>query len=67
MSIAAERARRDKTQQELADACGMNRMDVYLIERRGALPTHRQALAIAKFLRVPLKALFAEDEIARMI
>lgn len=66
MSIAAERQRRNKTQQELADACGMNRMDVYLIERRGALPTHKQALAIAKYLKVPLDALFAEDEIVRM-
>lgn len=66
MSIAAERRRADKTQQELADACGITRMDVYLMERRGALPTHKQALAIAKFLGCPLKALFADYEIEAM-
>lgn len=52
--IAALREKRGKTQQQLADAAGMNRPNLAVIETYGREPSVGTLLRIAKVLNVSL-------------
>lgn len=61
--IKLARVERNLTQQELADAVGVTRQTISLIEKGKYNPTLKLCLAICRTLNKTLNDLFWEDEI----
>ena len=60
--IKVERAERDVTQQQLADAVGVSRQTIVAIEKNRFLPSTPLALKIARFFSKPVESIFFLDE-----
>lgn len=61
--IKVERAEKDVTQQQLADAVGVSRQTIVAIEKGRFLPSTLLALKIARFFSKPVELIFIlEDE-----
>ena len=61
--IKVERAERDVTQQQLAEAVGVSRQTIVAIENNRFMPSTPLALKIARFFAKPVEAIFIlEDE-----
>lgn len=56
--IKVERAEKDITQQQLADAVGVSRQTIVAIEKCKFLPSTPLALKIAKYFSKPVEAIF---------
>lgn len=56
--IKVERAERDVTQQQLAEAVGVSRQTIVAIENNRFLPSTPLALKIARFFAKPVEAIF---------
>ena len=61
LRLKAARAAKDMTQQDLADAVGVTRQTVNLIERGDYNPTIRLCIAICRALGATLDQLFWEE------
>ena len=62
LSVKSERAARDMTQKQLADAVGVSRQTINAIEQGEYNPTIRLCRAICRALGKTLDELFWEDE-----
>lgn len=60
--IKVERAEKDVTQQQLADAVGVSRQTIVAIEKGKFLPSTPLALKIARYFAKPVEAIFTLDE-----
>ncbi|MDE6548790.1 MAG: helix-turn-helix transcriptional regulator [Muribaculaceae bacterium] len=61
--IKVERAEKDVTQQQLADAVGVSRQTIVAIEKGKFLPSTPLAIKIARFFDKPVESIFIlEDE-----
>lgn len=60
--IKVERAGRDITQQQLADAVGVSRQTIVAIEKNRFLPSTPLALKIAKFFSKPVESIFSLED-----
>ncbi len=56
--IKVERAEKDVTQQQLADAVGVSRQTIVAIEKNRFQPSTPLALKIARFFSKPVEAIF---------
>ncbi|MBO7257214.1 MAG: helix-turn-helix transcriptional regulator [Bacteroidales bacterium] len=61
-SIRVERAIKDITQQELAQAVGVSRQTINSIEAGKYVPSTVLSLKIAKYFQKPLEAIFELEE-----
>ena len=61
-SIRVERAIKDITQQELAQAVGVSRQTINSIEAGKDVPSTVLSLKIAKYFEKPLEAIFELEE-----
>ena len=61
-SIRVERAIKDITQQELAQAVGVSRQTINSIEAEKYVPSTVLSLKIAKYFQKPLEAIFELEE-----
>ena len=61
-SIRVERAIKDITQQELAQAVGVSRQTINSIEAGKYMPSTVLSLKIAKYFEKPLEAIFELEE-----
>lgn len=61
-SIRVERAIKDITQQELAQAVGVSRQTINSIEAGKYIPSTVLSLKIAKYFQKPLEAIFELEE-----
>ena len=61
-SIRVERAMKDITQQELAQAVGVSRQTINSIEAGKNVPSTVLSLKIAKYFEKPLEAIFELEE-----
>lgn len=61
-SIRVERAIKDITQQELAQAVGVSRQTINSIEAGKYVPSTVLSLKIAKYFQKPLEAIFEIEE-----
>ncbi len=64
-TMKVERARRDLTQEQLAELVGVTRKTINTIERGVYVPSTILALRIARALGVEFKELFTLEEVAR--
>lgn len=60
--IKVERAERDVTQQQLAEAVGVSRQTIVAIENSRFLPSTPLALKIARFFAKPVEAIFILED-----
>lgn len=60
--IKIERAEREVTQQQLADAVGVSRQTIVAIEKNRFLPSTPLALKIARFFEKPVESIFYLEE-----
>lgn len=60
--IKVERAGKDVTQQQLADAVGVSRQTVVAIEKGKFLPSTPLAIKIARFFEKPVESIFILEE-----
>ena len=60
--IKVERAEKDVTQQQLADAVGVSRQTIVAIEKGKFLPSTPLALKIARFFDKPVESIFILEE-----
>lgn len=60
--IKIERAERNVTQQQLADAVGVSRQTIVAIEKGRFLPSTPLALKIAKYFEKPVESIFFLEE-----
>ena len=60
--IKVERAERDITQQQLAEAVGVSRQTINAIETKKYVPSAVLALKIARTFGKPVEAVFALEE-----
>lgn len=60
--IKVERAERDITQQELADAVGVSRQTIVAIEKGRFLPSTLLALKISRYFSKPVEHIFILEE-----
>lgn len=60
--IKVERAEKDITQQQLADAVNVSRQTIVAIEKGRFLPSTPLALKIAKFFEKPVESIFILEE-----
>lgn len=60
--IKVERAGKDVTQQQLADAVGVSRQTVLAIEKGKFLPSTPLAIKIARFFEKPVESIFILEE-----
>lgn len=61
--IKVERAEKEVTQQQLADAVGVSRQTIVAIEKKHFLPSTPLALKIARFFSKPVESIFfLEDD-----
>lgn len=60
--IKVERAEKDVTQQQLAEAVGVSRQTIVAIEKNRFLPSTPLALKIARFFAKPVEAIFILEE-----
>ena len=56
--IKVERAEKEVTQQQLADAVGVSRQTIVAIEKSRFLPSTPLALKIARFFSKPVESIF---------
>lgn len=56
--IKIERAEKDITQQQLAEAVGVSRQTIVAIEKNRFLPSTPLALKIARFFAKPVESIF---------
>lgn len=61
-TVKVERAVRDITQQELANAVGVSRQTINSIEAGGYVPSAVLALKIARYFGKPTESIFELDE-----
>ena len=60
--IKVERAEKDVTQQQLADAVGVSRQTIVAIEKGKFLPSTPLALKIAKYFAKPVETIFILED-----
>ena len=60
--IKIERAEKEITQQELADAVGVSRQTIVAIEKNRFQPSTPLALKIARYFSKPVEAIFILEE-----
>lgn len=60
--IKIERAEKDVTQQQLAEAVGVSRQTIVAIEKNRFLPSTPLALKIARFFLKPVESIFILEE-----
>ncbi len=60
--IKVERAEKDITQQQLAEAVGVSRQTIVAIERNRFLPSTPLALKISKYFGKPVESIFILEE-----
>ncbi|MCM1356303.1 MAG: helix-turn-helix transcriptional regulator [Staphylococcus sp.] len=60
--IKVERAERDITQQQLAEAVGVSRQTIVAIEKNRFLPSTPLALKISRFFSKPVESIFILEE-----
>ncbi|MDE6095254.1 MAG: helix-turn-helix transcriptional regulator [Muribaculaceae bacterium] len=60
--IKVERAERDITQQQLAEAVGVSRQTIVAIEKNRFLPSTPLALKISKYFGKPVESIFILEE-----
>ncbi|MDE5998105.1 MAG: helix-turn-helix transcriptional regulator [Muribaculaceae bacterium] len=60
--IKVERAEKDVTQQQLADAVGVSRQTIVAIEKGKFLPSTPLAIKIARFFEKPVESIFILEE-----
>ncbi len=60
--IKVERAERDITQQQLAEAVGVSRQTIVAIEKNRFLPSTPLALKISRFFGKPVESIFLLEE-----
>ncbi len=60
--IKVERAERDITQQQLADAVGVSRQTIVAIEKNRFLPSTLLALKIGRYFGKPVESIFILEE-----
>lgn len=61
-TIKIERARKEVTQQQLADAVGVSRQTIVAIERSRFLPSTPLALKIARYFSRPVESIFILED-----
>lgn len=60
--IKVERAEKDVTQQELADAVGVSRQTIVAIEKEKFMPSTPLAIKIALFFDKPVESIFILED-----
>lgn len=60
--IKVERAEKDVTQQQLAEAVGVSRQTIVAIEKGRFLPSTPLALKIARYFEKPVETIFILEE-----
>lgn len=60
--IKVERAEKDITQQQLAEAVGVSRQTIVAIEKKRFLPSTPLALKIARYFGKPVEAIFLLED-----
>ncbi len=60
--IKVERAEKEVTQQQLADAVGVSRQTIVAIEKSRFLPSTPLALKIARFFSKPVESIFILED-----
>ena len=60
--IKVERAERDITQQQLADAVGVSRQTIVAVEKNRFLPSTPLALKISRYFGKPVESIFILEE-----
>lgn len=60
--IKVERAERNITQQQLAEAIGVSRQTIVAIEKGRFMPSTPLALKIARFFEKPVETIFILDD-----
>ncbi|MBD5280689.1 MAG: helix-turn-helix transcriptional regulator [Muribaculaceae bacterium] len=60
--IKVERAEKDITQQQLAEAVGVSRQTIVAIEKNRFLPSTPLALKIAKYFGKPVESIFILED-----
>lgn len=60
--IKVERAEKEVTQQQLADAVGVSRQTIVAIEKGKFLPSTPLAIKIARFFEKPVESIFILEE-----
>ena len=60
--IKVERAEKDVTQQQLAEAVGVSRQTIVAIEKGHFMPSTPLALKIARFFSKPVETIFILEE-----
>lgn len=60
--IKVERAEKEVTQQQLADAVGVSRQTIVAIEKSKFLPSTPLALKIARFFSKPVESIFILED-----
>ncbi len=60
--IKVERAEKDITQQQLAEAVGVSRQTIVAIEKNRFLPSTPLALKISKYFGKPVESIFILEE-----
>lgn len=60
--IKVERAERDITQQQLAEAVGVSRQTIVAIEKSRFLPSTPLALKISRYFGKPVESIFILEE-----
>jgi putative transcriptional regulator len=61
-TLKVQRARKDLTQQQLADMVGVTRKTINTVEKRKFVPSTVLALKLARVLKVTVEELFYLDE-----
>lgn len=60
--IKVERAERDITQQQLAEAVGVSRQTIVAVEKNRFLPSTPLALKISRYFGKPVESIFILEE-----
>ena len=60
--IKVERAEKDITQQQLAEAVGVSRQTIVAIEKNRFLPSTPLALKIARYISKPVESIFILED-----
>ena len=60
--IKVERAEKDITQQQLAEAVGVSRQTIVAIENNRFLPSTPLALIISRYYEIPVESIFILEE-----
>ena len=60
--IKVERAERDITQQQLADAVGVSRQTIVAVEKNRFLPSTPLALKISRYFGKPVESIFILED-----